>query len=125
MCCTKDHKGTAASAADAAGAVASGVFGGVMTLVGGAIVLTIAVWFVKLILPWVLAAAGIAAAVWVTRAVLRLRRFMQRRRRVLIPAPLAAAAPRTTVEAVQVQAIGQASATGDLLPSRTTARNRR
>ena len=48
---------------------------------------------------------GVAAAAWVTRAVLKVRRFIQRRRRVLIPAPLPAAAPRTTVDAVEVRAI--------------------
>src|SRR6266702_1520953 len=92
-------------------APASGAFGGLMALVGAAIVLTVAVWFVKLMLSWLLAAAGIAAAVRVTCAV---RRFLRRRgRRALVPAPLPAAAPRTTVTAVRVRAAVQAADSRD------------
>ena len=80
-------------------------------MVGFAVALTLVVWFVKLILPWLLAAAGIAAAAWVTRVVLRLRRRVRalgrrQRQRAVSPAPdPAAIVPRTTVDAVTVRAI--------------------
>src|SRR5258708_17284523 len=56
-------------------------------VVGAAVAVTLAVWLARTLAPWLIAAGALIAAGWVTRAVIRARRWLRDRRPVVVPAP--------------------------------------
>lgn len=78
MCCSKDHAGPSplGQVGETVGAVADGAFKGLMSVVGGAILLTLVVFAIRELLPWII---GAAAVTGMFAAGMRLRQFQMRR----------------------------------------------